>query len=773
MSARIASLLVGLLVPATAALGGTGEVPVPTVQGVSVQTAVQYDPAARNYTYTYTVTNPSTNTAGIWFITIDLTAPSRANLGNGAQFTIPRGTPESFANLQQRVTAHDPYPDGQQTVPFGITAPTGWVGSLTVNHTGGFAAMDNSVEILPGQTVSGLVLISQGLPTIRTMQLIPDWTFGVNPADSDPNDDVDAMNALGSIITNTSVLAPSWVTPGSQDHLAEMQADVNTATSLGWISNASLAQTLQSQMQTARNIVSSEGLDQNALTALQTAMTTLNSAPAGQINPSAFVLLSQNISAAIAQVLPFVPPPPPPVIPQAKITTPLNHYQVLPVGSTVTVVAQVINQAQNDIPLPNYRVALNVDSGPDAGTSVSGVTDSNGNVTLSYVGGAAGNDAQSLRLGGLVAAAAAKPGATPFSRVIAPNDTAIAILTGGPDLIINKFVPPVLMWNGKTAISISDGTKNIGTANVGPSTTTYYISPTRPVDPTVATVIGQRSVPALQPGQEDFNTMQVSLPATLSAGTYYLLACANTAQSVVETNYANNCELNELVAGVKIVAQPPACTASASNPSNFNGTSVPAGNYLWFNAIFKVNNIPKSGTTIDFNNGSVTFTAGGIPYNLAVPNAKVTFSTSASCTSTTFDSSTNTWMTTVPVTGDDEIFLTGLAWPVPSGGLPPGANPVNFNGTYSTETAAPGLSIQMQWSAAAYSSFTTDYNALQIKAGHQTACGQSNGDHAGTPEGVDNNNTAWKNYLVAGPRGGGGSNFTGSWSGTLNIQICP
>jgi hypothetical protein len=218
---------------------------------------------------------------------------------------------------------------------------------------------------------------------------------------------------------------------------------------------------------------------------------------------------------------------------------------------------------------------------------------------------------------------------------------------------------------------------------------------------------------------------------------------------------------------------PPPCTETATNSSNFNGTSVPGGSYIWFNANFKANHVPSTGVTIDFTNGNISFTAGGTPYSLPVPNAKITFSPSASCTSTTFDSITNTWMTTVPLSGDDEIFLTGLAWPVPTGGLPGGANPVNFSGTYSAESSAPGLSIEMKWGAAAYSNFTTDYNALQIKAGHQTACGMSNGDHAGTPEGVDNTNTPWKKYVVGGARGGGGSNFTGSWSGTLNITVCP
>jgi hypothetical protein len=218
---------------------------------------------------------------------------------------------------------------------------------------------------------------------------------------------------------------------------------------------------------------------------------------------------------------------------------------------------------------------------------------------------------------------------------------------------------------------------------------------------------------------------------------------------------------------------PPPCTASATNSSNFNGTPVPAGSYIWFNAHFKANNVPQSGVTIDFTNGNISFTAGGTSYSLAVPNARITFSPSAMCSSTSFDSATG-WSTTVPVSGDDEIFLTGLAWQVPSGGLPGGVNPVKFSGTYSSETSALGLSIQMQWGAAAYSTFTTDYNALQIKAGHQTACGQNNGDHAGTPEGIDSTtNMPWKHYVVGGARGGGGSNFTGSWSGTLSINICP
>lgn len=214
---------------------------------------------------------------------------------------------------------------------------------------------------------------------------------------------------------------------------------------------------------------------------------------------------------------------------------------------------------------------------------------------------------------------------------------------------------------------------------------------------------------------------------------------------------------------------PPLCSAQSANGSNFNGTPINGGDYVWFNANFTASGIPSSGATVTLTNSTISFMEGGTPYQLAVPNAQIVFSPSATCSSTTFNTMTNTWTTTVPIKGDDEIFLTGLAWPVPSSGLIGGINPVNWDGTFSTNGAS-GVSIQWKWGAAVYSSFSTDYNALAVKPGHQTACGHSNGDHAGTPEGFDNSNQQWKQLVVGGARGGGGSNWTGSWSGTQSAS---
>src|SRR6185503_7538728 len=74
---------------------------------------------------------------------------------------------------------------------------------------------------------------------------------------------------------------------------------------------------------------------------------------------------------------------------------------------------------------------------------------------------------------------------------------------------------------------------------------------------------------------------------------------------------------------------------------------------------------------------------------------------------------------------------------------------------FSTQTP----SFSWQWSAAAYTSWPLDWNAALIQPYHGR--GPTGSQHAGTPD-----NTTVQKSLIQGPRGGGGSNFTGSWSAT-------
>jgi hypothetical protein len=133
-----------------------------------------------------------------------------------------------------------------------------------------------------------------------------------------------------------------------------------------------------------------------------------------------------------------------------------------------------------------------------------------------------------------------------------------------------------------------------------------------------------------------------------------------------------------------------------------------AGDTIWFNAHIQANGIPSFGATITFCGSTITSSA----FSATVPNGVIIFSPNATCATTTFNSSTNTWTTTVPVSGSDEIFLTGLGCPVTSG-LPGGGISPTWCGIFSFSVA--GVSVQWQWGAAVYTCFPPipgGYNSL-------------------------------------------------------------
>ena len=204
-------------------------------------------------------------------------------------------------------------------------------------------------------------------------------------------------------------------------------------------------------------------------------------------------------------------------------------------------------------------------------------------------------------------------------------------------------------------------------------------------------------------------------------------------------------------------------SCASSNGSNFNGTSIPGGDFVWFNAVAKVKGIDRSSTTtIQFGNSTVAFTAGSTAYQLNVPGSTIVFSPSASEATTTFDGTS--WTTTVPSSYSGNVFVAGLAFQVPAGGLGGGINPVTWSGQFTSATS--GLNVQWQWGAAVYTQFSADHGALGVKPiDGDKASPYANSDHAGTPEN-------FKPFVTGGARGGGGSNWTGSYSGTVAVVPC-
>ena len=189
-----------------------------------------------------------------------------------------------------------------------------------------------------------------------------------------------------------------------------------------------------------------------------------------------------------------------------------------------------------------------------------------------------------------------------------------------------------------------------------------------------------------------------------------------------------------------------ALSCDGSIQSNFNGTAIPAGRTVWFNSVFKSSGISSAGATIFFQGQTVSFSAGGIPYTLSVPDAAISFDPAATTATTTFDAALNRWVTRVPLGFDKNVFLAGLSFSAPAGGLPGGINPVTWSGAFSSDR--PGVTVQWQWAAAVYTSFSTDHGALGVKPVDGSSQNPyANSDHAGTPEN-------FKAAVIGGARGG-------------------
>jgi hypothetical protein len=190
--------------------------------------------------------------------------------------------------------------------------------------------------------------------------------------------------------------------------------------------------------------------------------------------------------------------------------------------------------------------------------------------------------------------------------------------------------------------------------------------------------------------------------------------------------------------------------------------SIGGGNYIWFSSTgINLKNLPSTGSVkLYVTNASISFTANGTNYNLPVPNAVVTFSSTATSPSTTWDAANNRWSTLVPtssVNGNATIhtFFDGVAYQVPSGGFPNGIQNVTWQAAYST--SATGLSFNWQWGEAVYNAFAAtgdkgNYSGLTVNSLDSSV-------PAGTPVNYEPN-------LIFGDTGNG---YTGLYSRTAGV----
>ena len=191
--------------------------------------------------------------------------------------------------------------------------------------------------------------------------------------------------------------------------------------------------------------------------------------------------------------------------------------------------------------------------------------------------------------------------------------------------------------------------------------------------------------------------------------------------------------------------------------SNFNGTQIQTGRYVWFNSVVKVSNVTSYPLTIRFANQTISSTQ----FNFVVPDAELTIDSNISTATSSFVG--NKWVTVAPRNASGNYFISGIAYLTPEM-IPGGMHNINWCGTFTSTDAAAKLN--WKWAAAVYTTFTNDFTSIGAKASDDNHyLPYQNSDHAGSPEN-------YKQYVIAGATGGGGSNYTGGYSGTASVTPC-
>ena len=438
--------------------------------------------------------------------------------------TFPVGGGAGVASTADVVDVLEPFSGarGPFVIFSGQAAPNGWNGGLTKVGKLQFAVSDRAFSLQPGSIQNGFEVSSRRPPTIREVSVEPWWV----PLYENHNTVTEAESIAirvtqDSLPVSTFALGPTDFFSGER-----LRDDLLQAQAIGWITDLQLLADLLAILDAA--IAAHDAGDFFVAQDLyQDFIDAVNAAPVGSMNTEATQLAVLNADHLIFTALSNLSEPTVIVNPQ-RVT--------LEVGSEFDLEVLFIDILQDNQPIANSELRFRCLVGSICANynpvpHDEEVTDSDGQILFQLFGDNLGIDRIEIGQG---------EGSSFFERL------AIAEILWIPpqtDMTVPLFIPPVIKASSGDTIVLTDRTANRGPADVAvPTTTTYYISATEPVDPNTATVLGQRTVPPLLAGAaNDSVTVPYEIPPGFAGEFNYLLACADTGQMVLESDEDNNC----------------------------------------------------------------------------------------------------------------------------------------------------------------------------------------------------------------------------------------
>ena len=178
--------------------------------------------------------------------------------------------------------------------------------------------------------------------------------------------------------------------------------------------------------------------------------------------------------------------------------------------------------------------------------------------------------------------------------ILGPSSRATATIVSDeptPDLIVSALSAPSTA-TPSSGLTVTETVNNQGNLGADATTLRFYLS-TDPVPDAGDIVLGSRAVPALAVGAGSPGSTTLSIPASLSAGPYYLIARADADGEVIEGNEDNNTRVVQIQVRVDItvtpgtidLATPPATFAITGSGFANVGFGLPVANFVRNGAI--------------------------------------------------------------------------------------------------------------------------------------------------------------------------------------------
>ena len=552
MNKKIVLLIAFLFLPVAAYSESFWGVELPNVNDTVVESEVTLD--GEIYTYTYSIYSGSSNIGEIWSSALDIQQPRGGmELSSNGIVSGPHFAKRSAASFLSD-------PSVPKMVPVGVFAPDNWNSGLNIKGQASWGANEDQSMVYPGQSLAGFKITSHGLPGIREIRVDPELklVFGDNFKNLEEIyavEDKIAFKAKTIGPTAPPINFDGDFSPKSQ--LEIIYGYIDESQNLGWLNDTGLAGSLRTKLDSVGQAVNANDQAQ-AKTVLGEFMALLDSSSASQRTSEGYGLLYYNAKYLMDNM--------PENILDGFLFELITSETLLPLGSDVTLTARL---TRNGRPVPNmYLDLLCKGSWGWYLCDNWNWTDENGRYVFNI-------PFNTWIVQG-------KPGTYSFKVYTAgtwfdiggvlkkiysdPVDVTWSVEKGGPDLVLESFFPPAIGIKGSEAnyVTIKEITKNVGDVAAGPSVTRYYLSDDEVIDPATDSMVGERLIPALEPGESsDEGSISVTIAAGHKGGLYYLWACADAGAAMAETDEQNNCLTNQVTTQIVMLVesnQPPDCS---------------------------------------------------------------------------------------------------------------------------------------------------------------------------------------------------------------------